>query len=155
MKKFFLVSIVVLFSAVIVNAQKGNISVGGQFNYASKNTMVGLGVNVQYEFVKNVRLEPEFIYYFENDGISILNCNLNFHYLIKPGGHFTLYPIAGVSYARFMDDFWDDENRIGANVGFGAEYAINEHFRFYTEERIQILKEWNQSVTCLGIKYKF
>lgn len=153
MKKLLFVSIVALICVASLHAQKGDFSIGGQFNYASKNTMVGLGANIQYEFINDFRVSPEFIYYFENDGLSAFNCNLNFHYLIHPGGNFVLYPMVGFSFARFMG--WGDENRFGANIGFGAEYRLNEHIRFYTEERFQILKDWNQSVTSLGIRYKF
>lgn len=141
-----------LTSVVAANAQKGDFSIGGQFNYASKEALAGLGANIQYEFIENFRIEPEIIYYFENDGVSAFNCNLNFHYLIHPGGNFVLYPMAGLSFARFIGP---DENRFGANIGFGAEYRITDHLRFYTEERFQILKDWNQSVTSLGVRYKF
>lgn len=153
MKKFFIMSIVALACVFSVNAQKGDFSIGGQFDYASKDALVGLGVNIQYEFIYDFRVSPEFIYYFENDGLSALNCNLNFHYLIHPGSNFVLYPLAGFSFARFMG--WGDENRFGANVGFGTEYRLNDHFRFYAEERFQILKDYNQSVTLFGIRYKF
>lgn len=162
MKKMLFVSIVALICVASLHAQKGDFSIGGQFNYASKNTMVGLGANIQYEFINDFRVSPEFIYYLENDDLSAFNCNLNFHYLIHPGGNFILYPMVGFSFARFHDDYWDDEiddysgeTRFGANIGFGAEYRLNEHIRFYTEERFQILKDWNQGVTSLGIRYKF
>lgn len=157
MKKLIFVSLFALLSVVVATAQKGDFSVGGQFNYASKNSMVGLGANLQYEFIDNFRIEPEFIYYFENNEISAINANVNFHYLIRTGSNFVLYPIAGFSYARFHESglFAQDVDRFGANIGFGAEYRINEHFRFYTEERIQVLKKWNQSVTALGVRYRF
>ncbi|MBR5086174.1 MAG: porin family protein [Muribaculaceae bacterium] len=151
MKKILIFTLVAFAATMTMSAQKGDFSVGGQFNYASKNSMVGLGVNLEYEFIDNFRIEPEFIYYFENEGISAINANLNLHYLIKTGSNFVLYPMAGFSYARFDDS----EDRFGANIGFGAEYRITNNFRFYTEERIQVLKDWNQSVTSLGVRYKF
>lgn len=155
MKKILIFTLVAFAATMTMSAQKGDFSVGGQFNFASKNSMVGLGVNLEYEFIDNFRIEPEFIYYFENEGISAINANLNLHYLIKTGSNFVLYPMAGFSYARFDDNYWGGEDRFGANIGFGAEYRITNNFRFYTEERIQVLKDWNQSVTSLGVRYKF
>lgn len=155
MKKIVLVSIIAMLGIFTMHAEKGEKALGFQFNYGSKNSMVGLGLNFQYEFINNVRVEPEFIYYFENNGISLFNVNLNFNYLIRTSNRFAIYPLAGFTYARFDDNYWGGENRFGANVGLGAEYTINNRFAFYVEERFQILKDWNQSVTALGFKYKF
>ena len=77
------------------------------------------------------------------------------NYLIRTSSRFAIYPLAGFSYARVTPDGFDGVNRFGANVGVGAEYTINNRFAFYVEERFQILKDMNQSVTCLGFKYKF
>lgn len=155
MKKFLILSLVALAGVFSMNAAQGEKAFGAQFNYASKHSMVGLGLNFQYEFVNNFRVEPEFIYYFESDHVSAFNVNLNFHYLIRISNRFTLYPLAGFSYARVTPSGVDGFNRFGANVGVGAEYTINNHFSFYIEERFQILKDMNQSVTGLGFKYKF
>ena len=155
MKKFLLLSLVALAGVFSMNAAQGEKAFGGQFSYASKHSMVGLGLNFQYEFVDNFRIEPEFIYYFESDHVSAFNVNLNLNYLIRTSSKFAIYPIAGFSYARVTPEIGDGVNRFGANVGVGAEYTINNHFGFYVEERFQILKDMNQSVTCLGVKYKF
>ena len=40
-------------------------------------------------------------------------------------------------------------------AGLGAQYRINERLHFFTEERFQIMKDFNQSVTALGLKYTF
>ena len=155
MKKFLLLSLVALAGVFSMNAAQGEKAFGAQFSYASKHSMVGLGLNFQYEFVDNFRIEPEFIYYFESDHVSAFNVNLNLNYLIRTSNKFAIYPIAGFSYARVTPEIGDGVNRFGANVGVGAEYTINNHFGFYVEERFQILKDMNQSVTCLGVKYKF
>jgi len=154
MKKIVLVSIIAMLGIFTMNAAQGEKAFGAQFNYASKYSLVGLDLNFQYEFLDNARLEPEFIYYFENDGLSAYNVNMNFHYLIRTSHRFALYPLAGFSYAR-VNDYGDGENRFGANVGVGTEYSINNHCAFYIEQRFQILKDMNQSVTGLGFKYKF
>lgn len=155
MKKLLLVSIVALLGIFSMNAEKGEKAFGAQFNYATKHSMVGLGLNFHYEFINNFRVEPEFIYYFESEGVDAFNVNLNFNYLIRTSDKFAIYPLAGFSYARVTPKGFDGVNRFGANIGVGAEYTINNHFAFYVEERFQILKDMNQSVTGLGVKYKF
>lgn len=155
MKKIILVSIIAMLGIFTMNAAQGEKAFGAQFNYASKHSMVGLGLNFHYEFINNVRVEPEFIYYFKSDGIDAYNLNLNFNYLIRTSRSFAIYPLAGFSYARISPEIGDGVNRFGANVGLGANYTINNHFAFYVEQRFQILKDMNQSVTGLGVKYSF
>ena len=106
-----------------MNAAQGEKAFGAQFNYASKHSMVGLGLNFHYEFINNVRVEPEFIYYFKSDGIDAYNLNLNFNYLIRTSRSFAIYPLAGFSYARISPEIGDGVNRFGANVGLGANYT--------------------------------
>ena len=158
MKKYILLALVALATALGASAEAGDVSIGGQFAYASKNSMAGLGAQVQYEPITNWRIAPEFIYYFENDEMSAFNVNVNIHYIIPTSATFAIYPMAGFTYANFrFDNHVGHENydRCGANIGMGAQYQIKEHLHFFTEERFQILKDWNQSVTCLGLKYTF
>lgn len=158
MKKYLLIAIVALTTAFGAYAEAGDISLGGQFAYASKNSMAGLGLQVQFEPITNLRFAPEFIYYFENDGMSALNANLNVHYVIHTSSAFAIYPLAGFTYAHFKCDHIlgdTSKDRCGANIGVGAQYQIKEKLYFFTEERFQILKNWNQSVTVLGLKYTF
>lgn len=157
MKKLFFVAIMAI-TATIAKADAGDIVAGLQFNYGSKHTMMGFGANVLIEPVDRFRIAPEFMYYFKNDGISIANVNLNFHYLIRANAGNSFYPILGFSYAKINCDpnyVKYDGDHFGANIGVGYEYRINEHFRFFAEQRFQILKDWNQSVTVLGLRYKF
>ena len=158
MKKYILLALVALATAFGASAEAGDVSIGGQFTYASKNSMAGLGAQVQYEPITNWRIAPEFIYYFENDEMSAFNVNVNIHYIIPTSATFAIYPMAGFTYANFrFDNHVGHENYdcCGANIGMGAQYQIKEHLHFFTEERFQILKDWNQSVTCLGLKYTF
>lgn len=158
MKKYILLALVALSTVFGASAEAGDVSIGGQFAYASKNSMAGLGAQVQYEPIANWRIAPEFIYYFENDEMSAFNVNVNIHYIIPTSETFAIYPMAGFTYANFrFDNHVGHENndRCGANIGMGAQYQIKEHLHFFTEERFQILKDWNQSVTCLGLKYTF
>lgn len=158
MKRFLLIAIVALATALGASAEAGDISVGGQFAYASKNSMAGLGLQVQVEPITNWRFAPEFIYYFKNDNLSAYNANVNIHYVIPTSSTFAIYPLAGFTFTHFKyEDIIGDNSldRCGANIGMGAQYQIKERLHFFTEERFQILKNWNQSVTVLGLKYTF
>ena len=156
MKKYIFMAILAVASIINVHAEQGDVSVGAQFVYASKHSMAGLGAQLQYEPVTNFRIAPEFIYYFENDHLSALNVNVNLHYVIPTSTVFALYPLAGFSYGHYMvDGLGSDFDRCGANVGLGAQYQIKESLHFYTEQRFQIMKNFNQSVTALGLKYSF
>lgn len=158
MKKLIIVAIVAITSVMGLRAAEGDMALGLQFNYASKNSMIGLGVVYQVEPVRNFRIAPEFIYYFENNNLSDYNVNINFHYLIPTSSNVNIYPLAGFSYVNFKDSYGGvstHTNRYGANVGIGFEYMINNKFKFYTEERFHIIKHWNESVTSLGLKYFF
>ena len=158
MRKFILLAIVAIVTTLGASADSGDISLGAQFAYGSKHSLAGLGAQVQIEPIQNWRFAPEFIYYFKNGGISALNVNMNIHYVIPTSHSFAIYPMAGFSYANIKTDLHHGDasvDRCGANVGLGAQYRINERLHFYTEQRFQILKDWNQSVTVLGLKYTF
>ena len=158
MKKFIFLAVLTIATALGASAEKGNISLGAQFAYASKNSMAGLGLQLQVEPVNRFRIAPEFMYYFKNDGVSAINANVNLHYVIPTSSSFAIYPLLGFTYANYKyDGILEDANkgRCGANVGVGAEYRIQDRLYFYSEERFQIIEDFNQSVTVLGLKYTF
>ena len=158
MKKYIFMAIVAIASIINAHAEQGDVSAAAQFVYASKHSMAGLGAQFQYEFATNWRVAPEFIYFFKDDGMSALNANLNVHYVIPTSTTFAVYPLVGFSYGHYT---WDtlvgdaSDDRCGANVGMGAQYQIKERLYFFSEERFQIMKDFNQSVTVLGLKYTF
>ena len=158
MKKFIFLAVLAIATALGASAEKGNISLGAQFAYASKNSMAGLGLQLQVEPVNRFRIAPEFMYYFKNNGVSAINANVNLHYVIPTSSSFAIYPLLGFTYANYKyDGILEDANkgRCGANVGVGAEYRIQDRLYFYSEERFQIIEDFNQSVTVLGLKYTF
>ncbi len=158
MKKFLYLAILAIAATFNLHAEQNDISAAAEFVYASKHSMAGLGVQVQFEPITNWRFAPEFIYFFKNDGMSALNVNMNVHYIIPTSTSFAIYPLVGFTYGHYMvDGILDDasEDHCGANVGMGAQYRIKERLHFFTEERFQIMKDFNQSVTVLGLKYTF
>lgn len=156
MKRIFIAAVIAVAATISTYAEVGNMSAGLQFNYASKNSMMGLGVNYQIEVLRNLRVEPEFIYYFENNHLRDYNVNLNLHYLIPTYSGLYIYPMAGFSYVNFKNTLLNtSSDKCGANAGMGIEYRINDRIEFYTEARFHIIKDWNESVTSLGFKYSF
>jgi|GEM_PF-205909 len=162
MKKYLAITLLALLGALGAQAKSGDISVAGQFGFASHHSLFALGTQVQIEPVNNFRFAPEFLYYFKNNGVSAYNVNVNLHYTIRTSTAFAVYPLAGFSFAHFKYDqsHWDwgyksGEDCYGANIGCGAEYRIQENLSFYSEQRFQIMEDHNQSVTVLGIKYTF
>ena len=158
MRKYIFLAILAIVSTINLHAEQGDVSAGAQFVYASKHSMAGLGAQVQYEPVTNFRIAPEFIYFFKDDGLSALNVNLNLHYVIPTSSTVAIYPLVGFSYGHYMADALEgtvSDDHCGANVGLGAQYRIQERLYFFSEERFQIMKDFNQSVTVLGLKYTF
>ena len=158
MRKYIIMAIVALAATFNAHAEQGDVSAAAQFVYASKHSMAGLGAQVQYEPILNWRVAPEFIYFFKDDGLSALNVNLNVHYVIPTSSSVAIYPLVGFSYGHYMADALGgtiSEDHCGANVGMGAQYRIKDRLHFFTEERFQIMKDFNQSVTVLGLKYTF
>jgi outer membrane protein X len=158
MKKYIFMAVVALLSVFNANAEQNDISAAVQFVYASKHSMAGLGAQVQFEPATNFRIAPEFIYFFENNHRSAINANLNLHYVIHTSSAFALYPLLGFSYGNYKVDSSlgnHSDNLCGANVGVGAEYRVQQNLYFFSEERFQIMKDRNQSVTVLGLKYTF
>lgn len=155
MKKYLLIAIVALMS-VAAEAKSGDIKAGLQFNYGSKHSLMGLGANLVIEPVNRFRVAPEFLYYFKNNHWQGYNVNLNLHYLVIASNTSNFYPLVGFSYANYKFEDYKGEDRFGANIGVGYEYVINQQFRFYIEQKFQVLsKDWNQSVTTLGMRYCF
>lgn len=155
MKKFIFLAVLAIVTALGASAEKGDIAAGAQFAFASKNSMAGLGLQLQVEPVNRFRIAPEFMYYFKNDGLSAINANVNLHYVIPTSTTFAIYPLLGFTYTNFKIEHGGNVDRCGANVGLGAEYRLQDRLSFYTEERFQIIENFNQSVTVLGFKYRF
>ena len=155
MKKFIFLAVLAIVTALGASAEKGDIAAGAQFAYASKNSMAGLGLQLQVEPVNRFRIAPEFMYYFKNDGLSAINANVNLHYVIPTSTTFAIYPLVGFTYTNFNVEHGGNVDRCGANVGMGAEYRLQDRLSFFSEERFQIIENYNQSVTVLGLKYTF
>lgn len=133
MKKILMVISVMMFSLSSF-AQVGKTTFSGHFNYLldSPNNC-GLGANVGYVFADNVRGVAQFDYYFNKDGASMWNPNVNVEYLFQlPNTKFTLYPLAGLNVVGWSYDEGSD-SKLGLNIGVGMEFPLSPNVAFKAE----------------------
>lgn len=118
-------------------------------------------------------IEPSFNYFFENDNVSMLDLNVNFHYLCPVAQSVKLYPLFGLTMSNWMFDMhdldvdWDgdhvhvddggnhNEFRIGVNLGAGAEFALGRNWAMNVEFRYQLVDDFDQGVINFGAAYRF
>ena len=98
MKKLFFVICMMLMS-VSTFAQQGTTTVGAHVALLLENNKnVGIGANIGYEVINNLRGVAEFDYYFKKDYVSGWEVDLNAEYLFRlADGVVTIYPLVGVN----------------------------------------------------------
>jgi opacity protein-like surface antigen len=130
MKKLFFVICMMLMS-VSTFAQQGKMTVGIHGDYmidSPKN--FGIGANIGYELIDNLRGVAEFNYFFKKDYVSFWNVQVNAEYLFKVGSGFTLYPLAGIDLLGQSVDLGNttaSDSKLGLNLGAGIEYQVTEN----------------------------
>ena len=162
MKKYIIMAIVALSAVFNAHAEAGDMSIAPQISFATKNSQLGVGAQVQFDIDDHFRLAPDFFFFIKNKGKTAYSADVNLHYLI-PKGSFAIYPLAGFAYHRYKFQKIDEEgekydekhDRIGGNIGIGAQYEIDEMMQLFAEERFQLLKDVNQSVTVVGVRFVF
>lgn len=83
-------------------AQKGRQAIGFGLSYGTEIESAGLGIKYQYNITNPLRIEPSFNYFFENDNVSMLDLNVNFHYLCPVAQSVKLYPLFGLTTSMLM-----------------------------------------------------
>lgn len=146
MKKIFIFLGLMFVMLSSTYAQKGRQAIGFGLSYGTEIESAGLGIKYQYNITNPLRIEPSFNYFFENDNVSMLDLNVNFHYLCPVAQSVKLYPLFGLTMSNWMFDMhdldvdWDgdhvhvddggnhNEFRIGVNLGAGAEFALGRNW---------------------------
>ena len=67
MKKIILMLAIMIAAATNITAKGANMAFGVDYNYSSKGGGSGVGFQLEYELIKNLRIAPEFIYTFSTD----------------------------------------------------------------------------------------
>ena len=90
-----------------IYAQKGRQAIGFGLSYGTEIESIGLGLKYQYNITNPIRLEPSLNYFIENDNVSMLDVNMNLHYLCPVGRSVKLYPLFGFTFSNWMFDLGD------------------------------------------------
>lgn len=159
MKKITLLLVCLLLGITTSFAQKaGDSSIGLNLNYASE-TSFGIGARYQYNFTNNIRIEPEFNYYFKHDYCSFWDLGANVSYLFNIASDVVVYPLAGVGYMHGKVHGLGDENytdgSFQAKIGGGIEFKILPTTKIIIEPKYQFNDFDNQFIITAGIAYCF
>ena len=161
MKKFTLLLVCLMVGFTTLFAQRaGDSSLGLNLNYASE-TSFGLGARYQYNITDNIRIEPEFTYYFKHDYCSFWDMGANVSYLFPIASDVTIYPLAGIGYmhGKFtpaggeVSEFSDDSFQ--AKLGAGVEFKLLPTTKLIIEPKYQFNDFENQFIITAGIAYCF
>ena len=161
MKKFIVLFSMMFFIMGSAFAQKGIQAAGVHLSYGTEIESFGIGLKYQYNITDNIRLEPSMNYFFENNDIDQFDINANAHYLFPMASNVRVYPLAGLTFARWSfpqligGKFSNDATRLGINIGGGAEMDITDKLMLNFELKYQLVNDFDQAIFNLGIAYMF
>lgn len=167
MKKSLLALVCLIAFSVSAFAQKGQSAVGLNLGYSigldePKPKNFEIGAKYQYNISDPIRLEAAFNYGFKNkvQGVdfSVMDYNLNAHYLVNVAEQFKFYPIVGLgalTAKASVGDYSSSETKFAANVGVGGELALGEKLALNLEIKYQYCKDFGTLPIRLGLAYKF
>ena len=161
MKKLIVLFSMMFFIMGNAFAQKGIQAAGVHLSYGTEIESFGIGLKYQYNITDNIRLEPSMNYFFENNGIDQFDINANAHYLFPMASNVRVYPLAGLTFARWSfpqligGKFSNDATRLGINIGGGAEMDITDKLMLNFELKYQLVNDFDQAIFNLGIAYMF
>ena len=156
MKKFIVLFSMMFFIMGSAFAQKGIQAAGVHLSYGTGIESFGIGIKYQYNITNNIRLEPSL-----NLLKDQFDINANAHYLFPMASNVRIYPLAGLTFARWSfpqligGKFSNDATRLGINFGGGAEMDITDKLMLNFELKYQFVNDFDQAIFNLGIAYMF
>lgn len=141
MKKLLFVICMMLMS-VSTFAQQGTMTVGAHGALGlNGNKNFGIGANIGYEVIDNVRGVAEFDYFLKKDYTTQWLVQLNAEYLFRVAdGRFAIYPLAGINLFGWKTSadimgvsVSESDSKIGMTVGGGVEFKLIENLALKCE----------------------
>lgn len=124
----------------IANAQEqGDIRLQLGADYRLRINEVGANAGIEYLFVDNFSIAPNFTYLFPTERILMMNLNVDLRYYLTQGVS-QVYILGG--YNNYWENFQpglpgQSRTRPGGNFGAGAFFDVGETLGFITEFKIQ------------------
>ena len=168
MKRLFTIIAIAAASLMLgnnkANAQtQGEMGAGLNFVLATGQdyTNYGLSARYQWTFIRNLRVEPSFTYFFKKDNITSWDLTANIQYLFNFGPMVNFYPLAGFGMTEVDIDYssygFDKEKdtKFAFNFGAGMEFMFGPRVGMNLEYKYRIVDSWNRSHFGFGVIYKF
>lgn len=138
-KVILLICLVIGTNSVVFSQQGFTVGIGGTIE--TTNELYGINTRVFYAINEHFCFGPEASFFpfqeideeFEK---SIVDLNINAHYIFEIAHELGIYPLSGINYTieqeRLIEnnDASDKTQEIALNYGFGAHYKINNIFLF-------------------------
>lgn len=176
MKKLLFLVMVFVAGSLSLSAQSvyepaaaGDLSLVGQAGYQTNYKRFGIGAQVRYSFMRNLRIAPDIMFFFPKDKNTGLDVNLNVHYVFYfPQDRFSVYPLAGFAMQnnfRGSQTVHDVNNNpvkidsrsktnLGFNLGGGISYQVMPNGYLNAEAKFMFGDEDN-AVIMLGYGFRF
>lgn len=121
--------VTVLFIFGSVQQGQAQIQLGGGLAFGTDVEEIGLQVNGTYSVTPEIRIAPDFTYYFADDigttDVNYSELNVNGHYIFATNetNELVVYGLAGLHIA-FIEVGALSDNDVGINLGTGLEYNV-------------------------------
>ncbi len=152
-KKYLAAATLCLVAALQLGARPP-MGVAATYNFATEYQQHGIGAKLCLDLFRNIRLEPEIIYFAQSQDATTLQLNANVHYVMPMTSRLFLYPYAGVSYSHW-GYVGPDRSRWGMNLGGGAELTLGQRWSVIGEFRFMFVKQETQAIVTFGLKHLF
>jgi len=161
MKKLF-IPLLMVFVCVSIYAQDTRNSLQVNLLYGSKIKMAGFGLTFNLTGKKH-EFSPSLNAYLPKNDVKVREINLDYHRLFSIGDKVRVFPILGLGIAVW-DGFGgegdsalgDNDTKIGANLGIGGCYTINDRFDAGFQLKYAAMSaSASQTVPMLTLGYKF
>ena len=143
--------------------EKGSMAAGANLNlgfaYDGDYNNVGIGFKYQYSVTDQIRIEPEFTYFFKKDYVSMWDLMVNAHYIFKVADNkVNLYPIVGLGVLGTKASYYgysSSDTDLGVNLSGGAEYRLTPNIIVGAELKYQLASDWDHLGLQVGVTYSF
>lgn len=152
-----LVMLTVCSVSIFAQTRKGDSSFGANVGYGFDTENVTLGVDYRYNVTNEIRITPSITHFVKHDYRSAWAIDLNAHYVVQVSENFGFYPLGGLSLSfwKLGDKHTVNRNRLGANIGLGAEVYASRELTVGVEFKYHIIDDWDQAMFAVRAAYNF